>query len=81
MGFGRAGLYFWDELPGRLPLLSKRFRAMGGPDCKKVSPCHLYATANPYIIIKEAINKTQFVDANRQGYRKGKEEQDLKRTL
>ena len=28
MGFGRTGLYFWDELPGRLPLLSKMFLAM-----------------------------------------------------
>ena len=25
------------------------------------------ATANPYIIMYEATNKTQFVDANRQG--------------
>ena len=41
MGFGRAGHYFWDELLYRLPLLGKRFRAMGGPGCKKVSPCHL----------------------------------------
>ena len=40
IGFGRAGLYFWVELPGRLPLLGKRFRAMGGPGCKKVSSCH-----------------------------------------
>ena len=39
MGFGRAGLYFWDELPGQLPLLGKIFRAMGGPGFKKVSPC------------------------------------------
>ena len=23
MGFGRAGLYFWDELPGRLQLLGE----------------------------------------------------------
>ena len=22
-GFGRSGLYFWDELPGRLPLVGK----------------------------------------------------------
>ena len=42
MGLGRAGLYFWDEFPGRLPPLGKRFRAMGGPGCKKVSPSHLY---------------------------------------
>ena len=42
MGFGWAGLYFWDELPGRLSLLGKRFRTMGGPDCEKVSLCHLY---------------------------------------
>ena len=42
MGLGQAGLCFWDEFPGRLPLLGKRFRAMGGPGCKKVSPCHLY---------------------------------------
>ena len=42
MGLGQAGLGFWDEFPGRLPLLGKRFRAMGGPGCKKVSPCHLY---------------------------------------
>ena len=37
MGLGRAGLCFWDEFPGRLPLLGKRFRAMGGSDSKKVS--------------------------------------------
>ena len=37
MGFGRAGLYFWDELPGWLPPLSKMLQAMGGPGCKKVS--------------------------------------------
>ena len=43
MGLGQAGINcFWDEFPGRLPLLGKRFRAMGGPGCKKVSPCHLY---------------------------------------
>ena len=41
MGFGRAGLCFGDELPVRLPLLGKRFRAMGGTGCKKVSSCHL----------------------------------------
>ena len=46
MGLGQAGLYFWDEFSGRLPLLGKRFRAMGGPGCKKVSPCHLYDSAN-----------------------------------
>ena len=44
MGFGRAARYFWDEFPGRLPLLGKRLRAKGGPGCKKVSPCHLYLT-------------------------------------
>ena len=44
MGLEQAGLCFWDEFPGRLPLLGKRFRAMGGPGCKKVSPCHLYLT-------------------------------------
>ena len=37
MGLGRAGLYFWYELPGRLLLLSKRFRIMGSPGSKKVS--------------------------------------------
>ena len=42
MSLGRAGLYFWDEFTDRSPLLGKRFRAMGGPGCKKVSPCHLY---------------------------------------
>ena len=42
MGLGQAELYFWDEFPGRLPLLGKRFRAMGGLGWKKVSPCHLY---------------------------------------
>ena len=42
MGFGWAGLYFWDEFLGRLPLLAQRFRAMGGQGCKKVSPCHLH---------------------------------------
>ena len=42
MDFGRTGLCFWDEFPGRLPLLGKRFRAMDGPGCKKVNPCHLY---------------------------------------
>ena len=42
MGLGRAGLYFWDEFPDRLPLLSERFQAMGGLGCKKVSPGHLY---------------------------------------
>ena len=42
MGFGRAGLYFWDEFPGRLLLLGKRFRAMDGPGRKKVSLCHLW---------------------------------------
>ena len=41
MGFGRAGLCFWDEFQGRLPLLGKRLLAMGGPGCKNVSPCHL----------------------------------------
>ena len=35
MDFGRAGLCFSDEFPGRLPLLGKKFRAMGGPGCKK----------------------------------------------
>ena len=35
MGFGRARLYFWDELPGRLPLLGKRFRAMAVRVAKK----------------------------------------------
>ena len=25
MGFGRAGFYFWYELPGRLQLLGQRF--------------------------------------------------------
>ena len=42
MGFGRAGLCFWDEFPGGLPQLGKKLRAMGDPGCKKVSPCHLY---------------------------------------
>ena len=42
MGLGQAGRCFWDEFAGRLPLGSKRLRAMGGPGCKKVSPCHLY---------------------------------------
>ena len=42
MGLGRAEFYFWDEFPSRLPLLSKRFRAMGGPGGKSFSPCHLY---------------------------------------
>ena len=42
MGLGRAEFYFWDEFPGRLPLLGKMFRAMGGPGGKKFSPCHLY---------------------------------------
>ena len=37
-----GGPSFWDELPGRLPLLGKRFRDMGSPGCKKVSLCHLY---------------------------------------
>ena len=32
---GRA--CFWNELPGRLPLLGKSIRAMGGPGCKKVA--------------------------------------------
>ena len=43
MGFGRDGLYFWYELPGRLRLLGQRFRAVGGPGLKKVSPSHLYS--------------------------------------
>ena len=30
MSFGRAGLYFWCELAGRLQLLGMRFRAVGG---------------------------------------------------
>ena len=38
----RVRLCFWDEVSGSLPLLGKRFRAMGGPCSKKVSPCHLY---------------------------------------
>ena len=38
MGLGRAGLCFWDEFLGRLPLLGKRFRAMGGPGRKKSQP-------------------------------------------
>ena len=42
MGLGRAEFYFWEEFPGRLPLLGKRFRAMGGPGGKKFSLCHLY---------------------------------------
>ena len=42
MGLGQAGLCINDEFSGRLPLLGKRFRAMGGPGCKKVSPCRLY---------------------------------------
>ena len=42
MGLGRTWLYFWKELPGRLPLLGKRFQAMGGPGCKKIRPCHLW---------------------------------------
>ena len=35
MGFERAVLCFGDEFPGRLPLLGKKFRAMGGPGGKK----------------------------------------------
>ena len=42
MGFGRAGLYFLYELPNRLQLLGKRFRAVSGPGLKKVSLNHLY---------------------------------------
>ena len=42
MGLRQAGLCFWDEFPGRLALLGERFRAMGGPGSKNVSPCHLY---------------------------------------
>ena len=42
MGLGRAEFYFWDEFPGRLPLLGKGFWAMGGPAGKKFSQCHLY---------------------------------------
>ena len=41
MGFERVGLYFLDELPGRLPLMGKRFRAIGGPGYKNFSPFHL----------------------------------------
>ena len=37
MGLGQAGLCFWSEFPGRLPLLGKRFRAMGDQGCKEVS--------------------------------------------
>ena len=43
MGFGRAEVYFWYELPGRLRLLGQRFRAVGSPGLKNVSPSHLYA--------------------------------------
>ena len=39
------------------------------------------ATANPQIIMNETTNKTQFVDTNRQGSRKGEGEQYLKRAL
>ena len=46
MGFARAGLYFWYELPGRLRLLGWRFRAVGGPGLKKVSPSHLYVISD-----------------------------------
>ena len=49
LGLGRAGLYFWDEFPGRLLLLGKRFRAMGGSGGKKVSPCHLYDSTLPIL--------------------------------
>ena len=49
IGLGRAGLCFGDEFPGRLPLLGKRFWAMGGPSCKKVSLCHLYTTLSCYL--------------------------------
>ena len=42
MGLVRAEFHFWDEFPDRIPLLGKRFRAMGGPGGKKFSPCHLY---------------------------------------
>ena len=37
-------VFFLDKFPGRLPLLCKRFRAMGGRPMvyKKVSQCHLY---------------------------------------
>ena len=38
MGLGRAEFYFWDEFPGRLPLLGKRFRAMGGSGRQKIQP-------------------------------------------
>ena len=43
---GWAGLYFYDEFSGRLPLLGNRFRDMGGPGCKKVSSCHLYKSSS-----------------------------------
>ena len=42
MGLGQTEFYFWDEFPGRLPLLGKRFRVMSDPGGKKFSPCHLY---------------------------------------
>ena len=42
MGLGQVGICFYDEFTGQLPLLGKRFRAMGGPGCEKVNPCHLY---------------------------------------
>ena len=42
VGLGQAEFYFWDEFPGWLPLLGKRFLALGGPGGKKFSPCHLY---------------------------------------
>ena len=43
LDFGPTKLYFLDELSVWLRLLSYRFRAIGGPGCKNVSPCRLYA--------------------------------------
>ena len=48
-GFGWAGPYFWDELPGRLPLLVKRFRAMGGPSCKRST--RAISTLDPKLLV------------------------------
>ena len=40
-GLGASRALFCDELPSWLRLLGYRFRAIGGPGCKKVSLCHL----------------------------------------
>ena len=60
MGFGRAGLYFWYELLGRLRLLGERFRTVGGPGLKKVSPSHLYCAVLRKLVLYNGSTQAEY---------------------